>query len=323
MRYPTVFINHGGGPMPLLGRQPDLVHNMKEVVSKYLPKEKPTAIVVISAHWESDPIKITSAPNPKMYYDYGGFPREAYEFQYPAPGSPTLAQRIHTLLGTAGLDSQLDGGRGYDHGVFIPLMIMYPEADIPVVCVSLHGSLEADASGRTPLMWAVEMMQRQRDASDPVPAHVLCWGHAITDEGIQWQNKQLESWRLVQFLLENRILRRQKLLPREYRQIVQAMGLGAPPQVIALFLDLGKMALKKEAVAGPALSLCISRQYPLDLLDTIVETLRRDVRRKFIWGEVIFLQRWWQDQKNVTQRQLWKSHKSEILVPNGPFDISI
>ena len=144
MRYPTVFINHGGGPMPLLGRQPDLVHNMKEVVSKYLPKEKPTAIVVISAHWESDPIKITSAPNPKMYYDYGGFPREAYEFQYPAPGSPTLAQRIHTLLGTAGLDSQLDGGRGYDHGVFIPLMIMYPEADIPVVCVSLHGSLEAD-----------------------------------------------------------------------------------------------------------------------------------------------------------------------------------
>jgi 4,5-DOPA dioxygenase extradiol len=130
--------------MPLLGRQPDLVHNMKEVVSKYLPQEKPTAIVVISAHWESDPIRITSSQNPKMYYDYGGFPREAYEFKYPAPGSPDLAQRIQTLLGNAGLDSKLDSGRGYDHGVFIPLMIMYPEADIPVVCVSLHGSLEAD-----------------------------------------------------------------------------------------------------------------------------------------------------------------------------------
>ena len=144
MKFPTVFINHGGGPLPLLGRQPALVENMKEVVAKYLPKEPPKAIVVLSAHWESDPIRITSSKQPSMYYDYGGFPPETYEYQYPAPGSPDLAHRIQQLLGDNGLKSQLDEKRGYDHGVFIPLMIMYPEANIPVVCVSLHQSLDAE-----------------------------------------------------------------------------------------------------------------------------------------------------------------------------------
>lgn len=144
MKFPSVFINHGGGPLPLLGRQPALVENMKQVVAEFLPQEDPKAIVVISAHWESDTIKITSAAHPQMYYDYYGFPPETYKFQYPAPGSPALAQRIQDLLGNNNLDSQLDETRGYDHGVFIPLMIMYPEANIPVVCVSLHGSLDSE-----------------------------------------------------------------------------------------------------------------------------------------------------------------------------------
>lgn len=140
MKFPTVFVNHGGGPMPLLGLQPDLVQHMKELRSKILPKEKPKSIVVFSAHWESDPIKISSASTPKMYFDYHGFPPESYEYKYPAPGSPVLAHKIQSLLGNAGLESELDDQRGFDHGVFIPLMIMYPEADIPVVSVSLHSS---------------------------------------------------------------------------------------------------------------------------------------------------------------------------------------
>jgi aromatic ring-opening dioxygenase catalytic subunit (LigB family) len=127
MKFPTVFINHGGGPLPLLGKQPELVENMKEVVKKYLPKEPPKAIVVLSAHWESDPIRITSSERPSMYYDYGGFPPETYNYQYPASGSPDLAEKIQNLLGENGLKSKLEDERGFDHGVFVPLMIMYPE----------------------------------------------------------------------------------------------------------------------------------------------------------------------------------------------------
>lgn len=99
---------------------------MKDIVQKYLPTA-PKAIVVLSAQWESNPIQITSAERPSMYYDYYGFPPESYEFQYPAPGSPDLARRIQNLLAQQGLKSELDDSRGFDHGVFIPLMMMYPE----------------------------------------------------------------------------------------------------------------------------------------------------------------------------------------------------
>lgn len=146
-RYPVIFVNHGGGPLPLLGQQPEIVKQLEDARKKWLlPKlnnQKPNAIVVFSAHWESNPIKIMSSSNPTMYYDYGGFPSESYEFQYSAPGSPDLAEKIQILLNKEGLKSELDNQRGFDHGVFIPLMIMFPEADIPVVAVSLHSSLSA------------------------------------------------------------------------------------------------------------------------------------------------------------------------------------
>ena len=145
MRFPAIFVNHGGGPMPLLGRQPELVSHMKEVSSRWLT-QKPEAIVVFSAHWESDPIRITSSPHPTMLYDYNGFPPETYKYEYPAPGSPALAEKIQSLLGTSGLTAELDDRRGFDHGVFVPLMVMYPDADIPVVAVSLHSSLSAETN---------------------------------------------------------------------------------------------------------------------------------------------------------------------------------
>jgi aromatic ring-opening dioxygenase catalytic subunit (LigB family) len=141
MKFPAVFVNHGGGPLPLLGKQQNLVEHMRDVVKTRLPS-KPSAILVLSAHWESDPIKITSATNPTMLFDYYGFPPESYDYKYPAPGSPDLARRIQTLLDKQGIQSELDEKRGFDHGVFVPLLIMYPEANIPVVCVSLHTSLD-------------------------------------------------------------------------------------------------------------------------------------------------------------------------------------
>ncbi len=146
-----------------------------------------------------------------------------------------------------------------------------------------QGSLETDASGRTPLMWALEMLRRQndqKDATERMPANHTYWANPATKEAASWQAKQGESWKMVQFLLENRILRRQKLLPREYRQLVQAMGLAAPPTIVSLFLDLGQEAMKKEAIAGPLLSICISRQYPLELLEKIVDASPMDLPKK-------------------------------------------
>lgn len=143
MKFPAVFVNHGGGPLPLMGRQPVIAQHMKELVTKFIP-DKPRAIVVISAHYEANPITITSSANPSMYFDYSGFPPETYKYTYPAKGHLDLARKIQKLLSEKGLESELDDKRGFDHGVFVPLMLMYPAADIPVVCVSLHSSLSAD-----------------------------------------------------------------------------------------------------------------------------------------------------------------------------------
>lgn len=142
MRYPAIFVNHGGGPLPLMGKQPHLANHMKAAVD--LLPSKPKSIVVFSAHWEADPIQISNYNDPiPLLYDYGGFPPETYKYQYPAVGNPELSRRIHDLLDKAGIPSNLENSRGFDHGVFVPLMLMYPKADIPVVSVSLSSTLDA------------------------------------------------------------------------------------------------------------------------------------------------------------------------------------
>jgi len=106
---------------------------------------RPSAIVVVSAHWEAARPTITSGAAPGLIYDYGGFPEESYRLQYPAPGTPELAARIAELLTTAGFEPRLDPNRGFDHGVFIPLLLMYPDASIPVIQLSLLSSLDPAA----------------------------------------------------------------------------------------------------------------------------------------------------------------------------------
>lgn len=137
-----LFISHGGGPLPLLGDpgHQELISTLTRVSTQIT---KPSAIVVFSAHWESVPVAITAQANPSLIYDYYGFPPESYQIQYPAPGHPGLAERIHELLTKRQIPSLLDSKRGYDHGLFVPLKMLYPAADIPCVQVSLHGSLDA------------------------------------------------------------------------------------------------------------------------------------------------------------------------------------
>lgn len=110
-------------------------------IAKDLP-EQPKAIVMVSAHWIQSEVTVTSAAKPEMMFDYYGFPAHTYELQYPAPGEPALAERLVTLLKAAGIAARTNEKRGFDHGMFIPLLLMFPNADIPVVQLSLTKSLD-------------------------------------------------------------------------------------------------------------------------------------------------------------------------------------
>ena len=147
-RLPTFFISHGGGPWPWLDgdfrRQFDRLERSLVEIAASVPG-KPKAILVISGHWEEDRFTVMSGERPGMVYDYSGFPRHTYEIRYAAPGSPEVANRVRELLEAAGLPVALDPERGYDHGTFAPLAVMYPDADVPVVQLSLkHGYRPAD-----------------------------------------------------------------------------------------------------------------------------------------------------------------------------------
>ncbi len=137
-----VYIPHGGGPMPLL-KDPghDALINFLQSFSGRV--ERPEAILIISAHWEEVSPSLTSASAPDLIYDYGGFPPETYAIQYPAPGSPHLSREIAALLESQSISTRLDDQRGFDHGMFVPLKLMYPEADIPCVQLSLLNTLNA------------------------------------------------------------------------------------------------------------------------------------------------------------------------------------
>lgn len=126
--------------MPLLGDEghKEMVHCLQDIAADL---RRPSAIVVVSAHWEEDLPTITANANPPLIYDYYGFPEESYSIEYPCPGEPLLAAHIRDALEGAGVAAKLDGNRGLDHGVFVPLKIMYPNADIPCVQLSLVNSL--------------------------------------------------------------------------------------------------------------------------------------------------------------------------------------
>jgi 4,5-DOPA dioxygenase extradiol len=139
-----IYLSHGGGPLPILGdpSHKEMVEFMVQLPSRLI---KPEAILVISAHWEEDIATLLSAEKPAMLYDYYGFPDEAYDITYPAPGNPVLAERIASLLLKNNISARLDPQRGFDHGLFIPLKLMYPEADIPSLQLSLVRGLDPAA----------------------------------------------------------------------------------------------------------------------------------------------------------------------------------
>lgn len=147
-RMPTLFVPHGAGPCFFMDWNPthawDATARFLKGISASLP-EKPKAILMVSAHWLESEFRVTGAAQPRLIYDYHGFPAHTYELRYPAPGHPELASRIVELLGAVGLDASRDEARGYDHGMFIPLKLMFPDAQIPVVQLSLRKDLDPQA----------------------------------------------------------------------------------------------------------------------------------------------------------------------------------
>ena len=137
----ALFLSHGGGPLPLLGdpAHTEMVYCLQEIAETIV---RPSAIIVVSAHWEAENATVTSGDSPGLIYDYSGFPPESYEIKYPCPGHPSLAISIMKQLGKAGINAHADDARGFDHGLFVPLKIMYPDADIPCVQLSLIKGLD-------------------------------------------------------------------------------------------------------------------------------------------------------------------------------------
>jgi 4,5-DOPA dioxygenase extradiol len=140
----VIYFSHGGGPLPILG---DSSHKAMVDFMTALPAQlrRPDAILVISAHWEERIATLMGASNPAMFYDYYGFPEESYSITYPAPGNPELAKLIAGLLNKNNVPTSIDPQRGFDHGLFIPLKMMYPKADIPALQLSILQGLNSAA----------------------------------------------------------------------------------------------------------------------------------------------------------------------------------
>jgi aromatic ring-opening dioxygenase catalytic subunit (LigB family) len=147
-RQPTFFIPHGGGPCFFMEVQPaDTWDKMRVFLEGLLDQvpERPKAILLVSAHWEEPQFTVHDGARPGLLFDYYGFPAHTYELEFPAPGAPKLAARVRELLAESGINSAAESERGWDHGVFVPLLLVTPAADIPVLQLSLQHGLDPQA----------------------------------------------------------------------------------------------------------------------------------------------------------------------------------
>jgi aromatic ring-opening dioxygenase catalytic subunit (LigB family) len=148
-RLPTLYIPHGGGPCFFMDVQPGLPPDMWDKMAAYLRGidaslgERPKGVLVISGHWETERPTLNTATRPPLLFDYHGFPEHTYRLTYPVPGSPELARRVRQVLAASEIASDEEPERGLDHGVFIPFKLVYPNADVPIVQMSLKRTLDA------------------------------------------------------------------------------------------------------------------------------------------------------------------------------------
>ena len=145
MKFPTLFLSHGGGPWPWMKEEWNGAYDQLAAALGRLPEElgaRPRAVLMVSAHWEEPVFTVQSHPAPGMIYDYGGFPDYTYGIRYAAPGAPELAQRVQELLRAQGIAVAENPERGFDHGMYAPMAVIYPQADMPTMQLSLRRGLD-------------------------------------------------------------------------------------------------------------------------------------------------------------------------------------
>ncbi len=214
MRLPTLFISHGGGPWPWIeDMKREFVRTAAWLgqLAATLPA-RPAAILSVSGHWEEPEFTVATSAQPPMVYDYYGFPEHTYHIRYPAPGSPAVAKRVSDLLQGAGILNSADSERGFDHGTFVPLAVMYPEARIPVVSLSLRSTLEPGEHLRmgaaleplrdegvliigSGLTYHNLRMLRRSASAGPVSEQFEAWlTDAVSDTDMQSRSERLARW---------------------------------------------------------------------------------------------------------------------------------
>jgi aromatic ring-opening dioxygenase catalytic subunit (LigB family) len=148
-RLPTLYIPHGGGPCFFMETPPGLPRDLWDGMAAYLRGidaslgRRPQSVLVISGHWETERPTVNAGTRPPLLFDYYGFPEHTYRLTYPVAGSPKLARHVRDLLASAQIASDEEPERGLDHGVFIPFKLIYPDADVPMVQLSLNRTLDA------------------------------------------------------------------------------------------------------------------------------------------------------------------------------------
>jgi aromatic ring-opening dioxygenase catalytic subunit (LigB family) len=209
---PTFFVSHGGGPWPWVEQMRPMFASLEQWLAGLpatLPM-RPKAVLVATAHWEAPEFTVGTGAAPPMLYDYSGFPGHTYQIRYPAPGSPAVAERVQELLAAAGIRNRPDSVRGFDHGTFVPMAIIYPQANIPVVQLSLKHGLDATehlhmGAALEPLRHegvlivgsgsSYHNMRRFSGGGDPASRIFEQWlTGAVTSPDVGLRKRQLEDW---------------------------------------------------------------------------------------------------------------------------------
>ena len=180
LQLPVYFISHGGGPWSYVDDPSRAAYAKLEASLADMPRQigsTPAAVLMVSAHWEEAEFTLTASPRPPMIYDYYGFPDYTYQIRYDAPGDAALAARARSLIEAVGFPARLDPERGFDHGAFTPLKVIYPQANVPVVQLSLKAGL--DPAAHLALGRAIAPLRARRRADHwqwpvvPQPAAIL------------------------------------------------------------------------------------------------------------------------------------------------------
>lgn len=231
----SIFLCHGG---------PSIVtedNGYIDFLKDYAKKNKPKAIVIFTAHWENKVTTISSVEGTyKMIYDFYGFPEELYRIQYPAKGSVELASRMQSLLGEAGIKSELDPVRGLDHGSWDLLYIMYPEADIPVVQVSVN-----------PFLTKEEQLNIGKALGSLKEEDVLIIGSGSTVHNlatVDWEATKAKDWAvkfddwLVEKVVENDIES-----VKNYQKLAPNASYAIPREehIVPMFIAMGSGSMEK------------------------------------------------------------------------------